>query len=218
MKNYPTGISVLILISLSACKNYSAIDNQKPSQKKEVVLFNAENPQNWNVFLDSSDNETEKTFTFDKGVIKCSGKPNGYLRTSSGFSDYILTLEWRWPEGPGNSGVFLHLAPEDNIWPDALECQLMSGSAGDFIAMGTIDFNERSNKDERVVKKYEDTSESPAGEWNTYRIICKTDSVLVYVNDILQNQATGLNRKHGAIGLQSEGTPIEFRNVIIKEL
>jgi hypothetical protein len=39
------------------------------------------------------------------GAIWCSGNPVGLLRTKQEYSDFKLTLEWRWPEKPGYIGL-----------------------------------------------------------------------------------------------------------------
>ena len=68
------------------------------------------------------------------GVLRCSGVPNGYLRTVADHQDYVLKLEWRWVEkSGGNSGIFLRIVGEDRIWPKTIEAQLKSGDAGDLI-------------------------------------------------------------------------------------
>ena len=63
-----------------------------------------------------------------------------------------------------------------------------------------------------------DGSEKPLGQWNKYEITCKGNEVLVKVNGDLVNHATNCNVSKGAICLQSEGTPIEFRNIVLKPL
>ncbi|HQE76458.1 MAG TPA: DUF1080 domain-containing protein, partial [Candidatus Hydrogenedentes bacterium] len=58
------------------------------------------------------------------------------------------------------------------------------------------------------------SSEKKPGEWNTYEITCKGDTLELRVNGQLQNKATGMQvPAKGYIGLQSEGGPIMFRNI-----
>jgi hypothetical protein len=40
----------------------------------------------------------------------------------------------------------------------------------------------------------------------------------VHVNGQLQNRLTGLSNRQGFIGLQSEGGPVQFRNIILTPL
>ncbi|NLF58841.1 MAG: DUF1080 domain-containing protein, partial [Candidatus Hydrogenedens sp.] len=62
------------------------------------------------------------------------------------------------------------------------------------------------------------SSEKPLGEWNQYKVVCKGDTIELYINGTLQNRATGCTVTSGIIGLQSEGTPIEFRNIHIEPM
>jgi hypothetical protein len=127
-------------------------------------------------------------------------------------------VEWRYPGEASNSGVFIHGQKPDTIWLKCIECQLKAGSAGDFVCMNGSDMNERTDKTNRVVKKLAATSEKPNGEWNTMEVVCKTNTIEVFVNGVLQNKGTSLNISKGFICLQSEGKDIEFRNVFLRKL
>ena len=50
------------------------------------------------------------------------------------------------------------------------------------------------------------------------KITCRGDEVLVEVNGKLVNHATKVSQAKGAIALQSEGTPIEYRQIKLKPL
>ena len=63
-----------------------------------------------------------------------------------------------------------------------------------------------------------DSSEKPFGEWNTYEITCRGDTLEVFVNGVRQNFLEDLPVTEGAIGLQMEGHPVEFRNVWLEPL
>ena len=178
-------------------------------------LFNGKDLAGWE-FFHREEVDPATVWSASEGILHCKGEPFGYAKTDRQYDDYELHVEWRWPGEPTNSGVFVHLQEEDAIWPVCFEAQMMHGRAGDLIAMGDGDFSERIDKSRRVVQRLtEESREKPAGEWNTYRIIAQGDSMEVYVNGALQNRATGLNYTSGRIGLQSEGGPIEFRNVYL---
>jgi len=94
----------------------------------------------------------------------------------------------------------------------------MAGNAGDFVCMSGAEMNERTDKSKVVVKKKADSSEKPVGEWNTMEVTCKSNTVEVVVNGVLQNKGTNVNISSGSICLQSEGKDIQFRNVFITKL
>jgi hypothetical protein len=61
-------------------------------------------------------------------------------------------------------------------------------------------------------------SEKPPGEWNTCDITCRDGTILVTINGIEQNRATGCSPPDGRVGFQLEGTPYELRNVHLTPL
>jgi len=63
-----------------------------------------------------------------------------------------------------------------------------------------------------IGKQYE-SSENPPGEWNSYDIICKNNTIQLLVNTVEQNEGVNASYSSGAICLQAEGSPIEFRNI-----
>jgi hypothetical protein len=191
------------------------------------MLFNGKNLDNWNIFVSSSDMAPEELFRVEDGMILTTGKPHGYIRTKEIYSNFRLHVEWRWTEVPTNSGVLLHVSGEDMIWPLAIECQLMHEHAGDLVLIGkgagitTQDSTFLVVSEEKryqVVPKIEEVSEYPAGEWNSYDITSQDGNLEVVVNGVLQNRGSDLTLTEGNILLQSEGSPMQFRNVYLEKL
>lgn len=208
-------ILTFALASLALLASANGVQAQK-SQK----LFNGKDLLNWNFVVDKNAAPAEEVFRVNNGVIQISGNPFGYMYTKEKHGDYKLHVEWRWPEGkPSNSGIFLLIADPKNPFPNGIECQLHAGDAGDFVLLGGSDLVEYTSKvrpEFPVVKKDKDSSEKPAGEWNEANIFVKDGVITVYINGVYQN--TGTNAvKEGFIGLQSEGGPVEFRNVTITD-
>jgi hypothetical protein len=197
------------------------------SSEPRVLLFNEEDLDNWTVFVSEPDVAPENLFQVKEGKIYSPGIPDGYIRTTEKFSNFKLHLEWRWPEEPINSGVLMHVQGEDRIWPKCIEAQLKHGNAGDFVLMGpgtgiTVrDSTYLIGPDEgwyKVVGKFEVSSEKQPGEWNSYDITSLNGDIEVTVNGVLQNSGTGMTLSEGYILLQSEGSPIEFRNIWLQPL
>ena len=122
----------------------------------------------------------------------------------------------------------MRISGEPRGIPRAIEAQLKSGSAGDLYGFHGLTIDgpaERKGGGEAHellgdfvgVSKIE-ANENEPGQWNTYDIICKDDWIVVLVNGVLQNIGTKCSDKSGKICLQSEGTPIEYRNIYIEPL
>ncbi len=191
------------------------------SAEKKEVLWNGEDFTGWVRFVPDATVDVNDVWRIRGNAIYCKGQPNGYMRTEKKYKNYHLHVEWRWPEEPTNSGVLLHAQGPEQVWPVCIECQLQAGNAGDFVLIGgpgiTVDGVDRQNVDKQfvVIDKMAPTSEKPAGQWNSYDINCKGGSISCYVNGVLQNEGTKATLKSGWICLQSEGSPIEFRNIYI---
>lgn len=56
----------------------------------------------------------------------------------------------------------------------------------------------------------------PPGEWNRYDITCSGKTIVVRTNDIVTSVTDNCRVAEGAIGFESEGYPIEFRNMRLK--
>jgi hypothetical protein len=194
---------------------------RSPERKTEVIrtdLWNGQDISDWVLFTADSTALKDTVFYVKDDVIRIGGQPFGYMRTSIEYADYHLHVDWRWPEKAGNSGVFLNISGQDKQWPSLIECQLKSGNAGDLVFLGGSDAAERTDKTIKVKPKIDATSENPVGDWNSYDIYSRNDSVIVYVNNVLQNLCSHPTPDRGYIGLQSEGAPVEFRNIWLEYL
>lgn len=196
------------------------------TSKNEIALFNGENLDNWSIFV-SDETPAESVFWVEDNLINVSGTPKAYLKTLEQYENYKLHLEWRWVAEPKNSGVLLHVRGEDMIWPNCIEAQLMAGNAGDFVLIGkgagftcqdTVRLLESDKPRYAIFPKLTESSENKAGEWNTYDISVEGTNITLEVNGIIQNTVTDATFKKGYIALQSEGGPIQFRNIKLREL
>ena len=197
------------------------------STETKIDLFNGQDLDNWNIIVDSEDGESKDLFYVEDGIMNTIGDPFGYIRTKESYSNYKLHLEWRWTEEPSNSGVLLNVQGPELIFPHCVEAQLMHGKAGDFVLMGkgaAITVKDStylvSSEEKRylAIPKFEGSSEKPAGDWNTYDITSKDGTLELYVNGVLQNKGTGMTLTEGNIALQSEGGPMQFRNIYLEPL
>jgi|GEM_PF-226038 len=169
----------------------------------------------------SSGAVAEPVFSVKDGKICVSGHPNGYLRSERQYGDYTLYVEWRWVGEGTNSGIFQRVQEGDQVWPGAIECQLKAGRAGDLVGLGGARIAEipfdPAVKFPVKPRNHPDTAvELPEGEWNRAEIVCHGSHMSVYINGSLENEAT-LPYERGYVALQSEGGPLEFRNIYISK-
>jgi hypothetical protein len=143
-------------------------------------------------------------------IIVCRGEPYGYLRTVRTFRNFDLELEWRYPKDEhGNSGILLFTTGEDRIWPTSLQIQLHQPEAGStFPQTGAKSDNELRNV--AFLSK-------PVSQWNRCEISSREGKVTVTINGQKVGEVTGCQPLSGAISLQSEGSEIHFRKIIIRE-
>jgi Domain of Unknown Function (DUF1080) len=197
----------------------------------KMVLFNGHDLSGWKAVARS---EGETTWTVTNGVIHCSGKPTGFLRTEKNYRNYKLTVEWRFvrvaPKAD-NTGVLVHMQLPDNVWPDCIQYQGKSQNQGDLIFMSGAESKEHlafmadaknagrtDVKSDTPLAKRGPSNEKPVGEWNLCEMTCDGDAIEVWVNGKSMNTATECNPSSGAIGFQSEGGEFEIRQVFVEPL
>jgi hypothetical protein len=210
---FTAGVALLISTAV-----VPAAFGQAMMPTKHIDLFGGKTLAGW-VFVSKDTNAPAASiWSVTNGVISCLGKPNGYARTVQAYRDYQLHVEWRWPAGPGNSGVFLHVNPPDQVWPLCFEAQLQSGNAGELRLNGGSCLASLADPKTKSLPRRQPSSEKPVGEWNAYDITCRSNTITIRVNGVLQNEAAGTSVDAGAIGLQAEGRPVEFRNLFLEQL
>ena len=99
----------------------------------KTELFNGKDLTGWVCVVDDkSDVPASEVYGVKEGNIHIVGQPFGYMRTAEKYGDYKFHAEWRWVGEGTNSGIFHRVQDGDKIWPNAIECQLCSGKAGDY--------------------------------------------------------------------------------------
>lgn len=180
----------------------------------------------------------------EDGTLHCTGQPIGVMRTVKEYKNFEMAVSWRHLKPAGNSGVFVW-APMDALekltkpgLPDAgIEVQVLdpgfreayeksSGKKGDwFTCHGDVFPVGRSKmvplppvspNGSRGFPSKETTNTSP--EWNHYLIRAIDGVVRLWVNG---EQVSGGEKSEpdtGYICLESEGSPIDFKDLRIREI
>ncbi len=180
----------------------------------------------WSYYSDDPSVPAGDVWSVEDGVLKCRGTPLGYIYTRDDYTDFALTLRWRWPVGsePGKGGVLFRMTGEHRVWPRSLEAQINAGGAGDFWGLQGYELSGPEDKMKRIpheqfgmltnVPKAIAAERAP-GEWNDYEIVADGGTVTLKINGQLVNEATGCDIVPGKICLTAEGTAIEFSNLVL---
>lgn len=186
----------------------------------------------WYTWLEKSgkNNDPKKVFVFDGNAIHVSGEEFGYMCTEKKYSNFKLTLEFKWGtkkyaprEDEKRDAGILYLAHHykgDKIWPRSFEFQIQEGDCGDFWMTDstTIVYKGQTTKSDRWHREIKFTdAEKPNGEWNKVEVIVQNGKITHRLNGVVVNEGSEPSIKEGHIILQSEGAELYYRNVKIKE-
>jgi hypothetical protein len=187
------------------------------------------------------------TWSFQDGGIQCTGTPTGVMRMKEPLTNFELVIEWKHLKPGGNSGVFLW-ATEASIQalaagtagrrlPDGIEVQILdnafrenyekkTGKKGDFFSTHGDVFPTGTTK----LKPFPPTSPNgqrsfprkelskSAGQWNHYYVRAINGEVRLWVNGEEVSGGRDATPATGYLCLESEGSPIEFRNFRLRVL
>src|SRR5712671_3969190 len=192
-----------------------------------VSLFNGHDLAGWvNV------NCAPETWAVKEGMIHCTGLPTGALRTTRQYENFILELEWRHLRSGGNSGVFIWGTPIAALggpFLRSIEVQVLDHgfnvpgknewytTHGDVFPIHGATMKPFGRHNGMRSFPSEDRSKG-FPEWNHYRIVCTNGVLRLHVNGKEVSGGEDCNYRKGYLALESEGAPVEFRNIRIKEL
>ena len=192
-----------------------------PNREMTVVLFNQKDFSGW-TFCMKDNADPQQTWCVTNGVIHCTGKPTGYIRTTGVYSNYFLTVEWRFVKiapKADNTGILVHIQPPDKVWPQCVQVQGKHTRQGDLFLMEGAEAKEHKGMDKNTpVPFHGESMERPVGEWNKAETICKNNKVTSFINGKLVNEVTECTINSGCIGIQSEGGELEIRTIAYSPL
>ncbi|MDA0349596.1 MAG: DUF1080 domain-containing protein [Verrucomicrobia bacterium] len=200
-----------ITIVLSLCIACSAV---KEDSTNTVSLFNGKNLDGWEI-------QNGGQFSVQDGVMKIN-KGTGWLRSNGTYGDFTMTMEFRFLEKGANSGIFVRTGAtskdDENGWPDnGYQVQCIDETVhqyplGFIIPYGAPEFQSKSSI-EALKSVYK-----PAGEWHSYEITCKGDTMNIKLNGAVITTATSIKNLTGHVGIQAEDGLLEFRKIEIEQL
>jgi hypothetical protein len=167
----------------------------------------------------------EGAWHFEKGVLSVTGEKGGWLATSRQYDNFAVQVDFRVPPG-GTGGLLIRAPLEGDPARAGLKIQIRDDYAEQGTRLAPYQYTGSiygiQAPSERVSKK--------AGQWQRLVVIARGVHIQVGLNgkkivdtDLsyymhLAETHPGLLRKGGHIGLQSDGGPLEFRDIKLREL
>jgi hypothetical protein len=184
------------------------------------------------------------TWSAKNGMIHCKGTPIGVARLKRPVKNFELVLEWRHLKSAGNSGVFVWVTAESLAklseharLPSGIEVQVLDHgyltnyerqtgkkadwftTNGDVFSVGTSSMRPFPpiSPDGRRSFPRKNLSKG-VGEWNHYYVRGINGEVRLWVNGEEVSGGSDCHPAAGYLCLESEGSPIDFRNLRLREL
>ncbi len=184
------------------------------------------------------------TWAWKGDLLTCTGKPIGVLRTRQTFTNFEYVLEWRHLRSAGNSGTFVWVPEEalKDLKPDTLpkfgiEVQILdhgykeqyeksSGKKadwfttnGDIFAVGNSKLKPFPPLSPNGSRSFPRKNLSKGiNEWNHYYVRAINGELRLWVNGEEVSGGNNADPRVGYLCMESEGSPVEFRNIRIREL
>jgi hypothetical protein len=185
----------------------------------------------------------EDTWTWKDDSVHCTGKPIGVCRTKKLVTNFELVAQWRHNKSAGNSGIFVWTTEESlkdlkpGRLPAGIEVQILdhgyaeqyekrTKKKADFFTTHGDVFPVGKSK----MKPFPPTSPNGsrsfprknlskgAGEWNHYYVRAINGEIRLWVNGEEVSGGNNIEPRTGYLCLESEGSPIDFRNLRLREL
>jgi mono/diheme cytochrome c family protein len=226
--DFPTGSNELTT-DVAAMKRMPINPSKLPDETGFVPLFNGKDFTGWQFILGPNCRQAPAgcgrnaplgIFRIENGKLICTGKIQGYMYTEAKYLNFTLRLDYRFEPPPdwddsdgvvyyGNSGYFLFIN-DHRVWPKGIQIEGYYSRPLIPQTMDTkIKFTEEPGARQKAIR--------PLGAWNSVEIVAKDGKIYSSQNGVLLNTITEHEFKEaGSIGLESEGSQIEWRNIRIK--
>ncbi|MSR28821.1 MAG: DUF1080 domain-containing protein [Phycisphaerales bacterium] len=205
------------------------------SRSDPLPLFNGKDLSGWVNVNCAQDTWSAKIGDDGLGYLACTGVPTGVLRTERMFENFILDLDWMHEAEPGNAGLFLwsdgipakglpftrSIEVQIMLTPDVHDSdgRLLYTGQGDMFAIhGSSMTPDRPHPAGWIRCLPSSRQTKGKGEWNHYTVRADQGRLTLAVNGVEVSGGSEINPRKGYICLESEGTPIRFRNIVLTPL
>lgn len=217
-------LAVLSALTLSSLQPDTAWSAEAGDDEGFKPAFNGKDLGGWVAV-----NTAPSTWRIEDGLLICSGKPIGELRTERMYQNFVMELEWRHMVPRGNAGVFVwadditargvpfHRGIEVQVLENAYGNTRSHTTHGDIFPIHGARMTPVNGRGGSRAFPTEERSK-PSPQWNHYRITCQDGNISLAVNGKVVTRGTDCSPRKGYICLESEGGIVHYRNVRIKEL
>lgn len=184
------------------------------------------------------------TWKWEGGHAWCTGKPTGVIRYRDALTNFELSAEWMHKQKGGNSGIFVwgtakslhNLARGKGRLPHGIEVQVLDlgyreiyeahgkkgdwfTSHGDVFPVGPIKMTPFAPVAPNGRRSFP-SQETTLGihQWNHYYLRAIDGEIRLWVNGVEVSGGNQISPATGYLCLESEGAPIEFRNIRLRRL
>ena len=192
-------------------------------------------------------NCADDTWSWKDGMPHATGTPTCVLCTPREYTNFELVVQWQHLRSGGNSGVFVWSTPESHVGlqpgrlPSGVEVQILdpgfteqwikSGKKADFFTAHGDVFAVGGSKvggskltpfppflpTARVASQPKTWFGAP-GHWNHYYVRAINGEIRLWVNGEEVSGGTGADPASGYLCLESEGSPVQFKSLRVREL
>ncbi len=237
----------LVLPLLVCCASITSGQESKQVAKQTVRAAIDDTAPGWRSLSEADFakvNSADDTWSWRDGVLHCTGQPVSVIRTAKQFENVEIVLEWMHEKPAGNSGLFVWVTPESVQrlkangkpgLPDGIEVQILDHAFTDMMkARGAKTDWFGTNGDVFGVRKpfkpFPPTSPDGSrsyprkhlskghGQWNQYYVRAINGELRLWVNGEEVSGGNGVLKPRGYLCLESEGSPIQFRKIRVREL
>jgi len=213
---------IALAVSLSVVGN--SVSNCRADDENWTSLFNGKDLSGWVLVNTPAD-----TWTVQDGMLICSGKPIGEIRTERMYQNFILEIEWRHMVPRGNAGTFVwadditakgvpfHRSVEVQVLENAYGQSEHHTTHGDIFPIHGAKMSPLNGRGGNRAFPTEERSK-PSPEWNHYRIECRNGDISLAVNGKVVTRGTQASPRKGYICIESEGGVVHYRNAKIHVL
>ncbi len=204
-------------------KSVNPATESKPLPGPEKLLNGGNFWDHWKYFSEE-DKEENRNVTWkvvsggkdQPSILTCTGKPYGYIRTQKSYENFRFSMEWMYPKDPNaNSGILLFTTGPDKVWPKAFQIQLHRPKVGNVFPIpgsGAKSANGLSGLSPTTPLNL------PVGKWHQCVLTCRKGTISVTINGVKLGELAGCDPSKGTIALQSEGSEIHFRKLVVEVL